>query len=136
MWQRIRRILIIVLAAAFVFCAVSVGLIQLEYRSNRKVYQAASESFTSTAAPAAAPEETEEPEEEPGETAPKKVDFQELLAVNPDIVGWIYCEDTVIDYPVAQCADNDTYLTTGYDKAYNGAGFCRQPPYQYRHPPW
>ncbi len=118
MWQRIRRILIIVLAAAFVFCAVSVGLIRLEYRANRKVYRSASESFTSTAAP----EETEEPEEEPGETAPKKVDFRELLAVNPDIVGWIYCEDTVIDYPVAQCADNDTYLTTGYDKKYNGSG--------------
>ena len=117
MWKRIRRILMILLAAVFAFCAISVGLIQLEYRKNRKVYREASEIYTAVS--------TAEPqirEEEPLETAPKKVDFRELLAVNPDIVGWLYCEDTIIDYPVAQGTDNDLYLTTGYDLKFNGSG--------------
>ena len=48
--------------------------------------------------------------EEPKETAPVSVDFDALLADCGDVVGWLYSEDTPIDYPVVQSYDNDYYL--------------------------
>lgn len=44
------------------------------------------------------------------EPAPISVDFEALLKENSDIVGWLYCEGTVINYPVVQSEDNDYYL--------------------------
>lgn len=50
--------------------------------------------------------------QEPAErvTAPIRVDFDALLQENGDVVGWLYCEDTVINYPVLRAGDNDHYL--------------------------
>lgn len=39
------------------------------------------------------------------------IDFDELEKLNPDIIGWLYCPDTPINYPVLQGADNSFYLT-------------------------
>lgn len=53
---------------------------------------------------------------------PIKVDFDALLAENKDIVGWLYCEDTNINYPVVQGEDNDYYLHHAYDRKESRAG--------------
>lgn len=52
-----------------------------------------------------------EPETQP-ETEPYRspVNFEELWAVNPDVIGWITIPDTNIDYPILQGEDNETYL--------------------------
>ena len=60
--------------------------------------------------------------EVPAETAPIAVDFENLLAENPDVIGWIYCADTPINYPVVQSADNDYYLRRGLDGQYDVGG--------------
>ena len=53
---------------------------------------------------------------------PIEVDFEALKEINPEIIGWIYCEDTVINFPVAQARDNDYYLSHSYDRSSNGCG--------------
>ena len=58
---------------------------------------------------------------------PKILDkFVELYAQNKDIVGWVKIEDTPIDYPVLQAADNDYYLTHSFDgtKTISGSLFA------------
>lgn len=44
------------------------------------------------------------------ETAPISVDFEALLLENSDIIGWLYCANTPINYPVVQADNNDRYL--------------------------
>ena len=63
--------------------------------------------------------EKEEEEEDP---CPITVDFDELKEINKDVVGWIYCEDTVINYPVLKGKDNDQYLHRTMEGQYNSSG--------------
>ncbi len=50
------------------------------------------------------------------------VDFDSLLQINPDVVGWIYVEGTDITYPIMYSGDDDTYLRTTITKEYATAG--------------
>ena len=124
MRKTIRSLLIGILIGAFVFFAANYLLIRRGYSESRKVYSEASEAYTR---PAAAPERTakdsagesrreEEREEEtpPPDCAPIEVDFDELTAVGRDVFGWIYCEGTVINYPVLWGRDNEFYLHQNY----------------------
>lgn len=58
----------------------------------------------------------------PTETAPVFVDFATARESNEDIVGWLYCEDTPINYPIVQAEDNDYYLHRLPDGTYNSSG--------------
>lgn len=51
--------------------------------------------------------------------APICVDFKALKAECEDIVAWLYCEDTPINYPVVQGKDNVYYLRRLTDGSYN-----------------
>lgn len=75
--------------------------------------------------------ETNTPEPEPSATEEPdrwayvqwpEVNFDELASENEDIVGWLYCEGTIINYPVVQGEDNDYYLRHLFDGSYNKAG--------------
>ena len=134
MWKKIRRVLMIVLAAVFLFCGGTVAVVQHQYNVSKRLYRAASDKFTSASAedlsaePTPAPEESAKPSRlndgvyRLPEKAPIKVNFAALQKVNPDVDGWIYCPGTVIDYPVMHGATNDTYLHHSYDKTYNASG--------------
>lgn len=56
------------------------------------------------------------------EICPIAVNWKELKKMNPDIVGWIYGEDTKINYPVVQGKDNTFYLTHMADRSKNSSG--------------
>ena len=67
-------------------------------------------------------EEETDAEQIPIEAAPIEVDFEVLLETNSDVVGWLYCEDTPINFPVVQGEDNDYYLRRMIDKTWNSSG--------------
>jgi sortase B len=50
------------------------------------------------------------------------IDFDELLKVNEDIVGWLRVRAIDISYPVVQAEDNDYYLHRTFEKEDNFAG--------------
>lgn len=50
------------------------------------------------------------------------VDFDALKKLNPDVVGWIYQKDTIINYPIMHGKDNDQYLHSDINKKYSVSG--------------
>lgn len=50
------------------------------------------------------------------------VDFAALSRINPDTVGWLYCEGTQINYPVVQGSDDEYYLDHLFDGTQNANG--------------
>lgn len=54
--------------------------------------------------------------------SPIAVDFETLCGINSDVVGWIYCEGTSINYPVLKGEDNEEYLYHQYDGTYSSGG--------------
>lgn len=52
-----------------------------------------------------------------------KIEFNKLLTMNSDTIGWIKIKGTNINYPVVQAKDNDFYLTHSFDKSYNKSGW-------------
>lgn len=51
------------------------------------------------------------------------VNLEELVAKNPDTVGWIRVNGTKIDYPVVQTNDNEYYLKRDFEGNYTQAGW-------------
>ena len=110
MKKKIRRIIMAVLLVIFIGSVGVIGFVMKQYRDNDRIYAQASEEFTKTN------------EASGGEIAPKVVDFDALRQVNAEVVAWIYCEGTVIDYPVLQGGDNKFYLSHTYEKDYSVSG--------------
>jgi sortase B len=69
-------------------------------------------------------EQPDSEQTEPSETPqpPIAVDFEQLWQQNSDIVAWIYCPDTPINYPIVQTDNNSDYLRRLLDGSYNTAG--------------
>ena len=100
MKRKIYLVICCVFAAVFVFSATMFGFTLNKYRQADKVYDDLQSRYVK---PISA-------EEQKDPNLPIDIDFDALLKKNSDIVGWLYCKGTSIDYPVVQSADNDYYL--------------------------
>ena len=137
--RKARRVLLVVLAGAFLCFAGSAGWILHQYQKGDELYEDYSSRYTVPESTEVIPEEwaAEEPdagtdEPEPTDTGsqktgeekdlPIRVDFDRLCSENSDVVGWIYCKDTRINYPVVQAENNDYYLYRGIDRNYSQFG--------------
>ena len=106
MGRKIRRIIMLLLLLICLGSAGTAAYTIIQYRASEKLYSETSNQYTVQAAetPEASVEEVDE------NKPPITVDFDALRQVNEDVAGWIYCEGTVINYPVVQGEDNDFYL--------------------------
>ena len=111
--KRFENLLIVILAVVLLVSGYKLWKGLSEYKRGEQEYSSTADSFMQ--------EDTSAPAEE-GEKCPITVDFAGLKAENPDIVGWIYCEDTPINYPVVRGATNDTYLHTTVSGQHNSSG--------------
>ena len=106
-----KTVIICLLVVVFSVAVFQVIKIIGEYHKADEVYENLQNEFVETRPNTedTLPDETTEVPE-PIEQAPITVDFDSLLKENSDIIGWIYCQDTLINYPVVQSGDNSTYL--------------------------
>ncbi len=51
-----------------------------------------------------------------------EINFEELKKKGPDVVGWLYCAGTPVNYPIVQAGDNDYYLYRLLDGTRNSSG--------------
>lgn len=116
MKKYLRAAVTVLLVAVMGFSLFQLLKIWREYSAGTQLYDAAASQYTvSQSVPAA----DSQPE---AEAPPITVDFDALRAANPDVVGWLYCEGTTINYPVLQGEDNDEYLYHMLDGSYNSSG--------------
>ena len=50
------------------------------------------------------------------------INFQDLININSDFIGWIKIEDTNINYPIVQGTNNTYYLKHSFYKEYSNSG--------------
>ena len=102
MKRKIYLAIIIVLALVFIVSSAGAGITLYGYEKANMEYGNLQNRYVSA--------KSYEAEQAPGETAPISVDFESLLQENSDVIGWLYCENTPIHYPVVQANNNDYYL--------------------------
>ena len=129
--SRVARILMVVCVIVAIGSAAMVIRAVYYYQHADSTYNDARENAVSmlqTAAPPPAPIESDpvaesEPEEETRpEGAVLDINFEELKAVNPDVVGWLHVPALDLSYPVMQGEDNEYYLTHTLEDEYNPLG--------------
>lgn len=68
----------------------------------------------------------------PGAGGLPVIDWESLALHCPDVVAWLWCPETLLNYPIVQATDNEYYLTHMADKTadHHGAIFldCRASP--------
>lgn len=131
----------IVPAILLIISLTTIGMISLNRRKARSDYQqmtAAVHEIRNAAAPtevtaAAEPSEATEaatvptePSEAPTEPPGPLPQYQQLYAENPEMAGWLYIEETCIDYPVMHTPeDPEKYLHRNFqgEESYAGVPF-------------
>lgn len=108
----------VIVLAALIATIVIIAKILMQYGSERKAYEEVAEQVVR--APKIS--ETAAAEESGEKACPIEVDFDSLQKINPDIIGWIYCEDSVINYPVCYSGEDEFYLKHAYDRTEKKSG--------------
>ena len=141
---KMRKMLTILLAIVFVFSTALLIKHSMDTAEAEDSYQAAAEiaSRPKVSSDQNLPTEETEPTE-PEVTEPQTmwvvapveedehmkkladINLEALRETNPDVIGWIYLPNTLINYPIVQGEDNQHYLDYAWDnkKSVTGAIF-------------
>lgn len=98
------RIVFWVALVVFAVALVALGAIGYSYWQGQNAYDSVAEEVF------AAPEDLEGTA-----LADLTVDWDRLLAINPDTVGWVYIPGTAVNYPIVHTTDDEKYLTTDFN---------------------
>jgi len=121
--DKIRIIIIILLAIVFCYSAFSLISLWIDYKSSANLYEEARKDYANI--------QLLDPElnvNVPGNdskeetTTTSEIDFAKLKAANKDVIGWLWIYDSTIDFPLLQATNNKKYLSHAYDGSYNRLG--------------
>ena len=117
------KILYLGCIAVFLFSAWKLANILMEYRQAEAFYDEAASSFTEQNPISRENLSAQDTDENPERAvSPVSIDFADILKINDDVIGWIYMDDTVVNYPVLQGENNFYYLDKTYWKKYLASG--------------
>ncbi|MBE6796837.1 MAG: class B sortase [Ruminococcaceae bacterium] len=118
------KIINTVLIVVFVFAAFNIGKIYYDYNKANNTYEVIQDEYVAAKDVESNSEATQGNEDQPPKeiVPPIAIDFDALLDRNKDVIGWLYCPDTVINYPVVQGKNNDRYLRKDLDGKYLVSG--------------
>lgn len=112
MRKAIRIIIAVIASVLIVFSAYKLITIYLDYKKGTDTYN----EVTSTVVTFTNEISTDDAD------FPIKVDFDKLKKINSEVVGWLYCKNTQINYPIVQTDNNEYYLHNMINGEYNFAG--------------
>lgn len=123
----LRLALVFICLAGLAFSVFRLWSIHSEYAEGVKVYDELAKQYVTVQTKTRdegtkAEENMPANEEEEEEHVPVTVDFDALLKECKDVVGWIYCEGTPINYPIVRSRDNEYYLHRLMDGSYKSNG--------------
>lgn len=118
------KIINTVLIAVFVFAAFNIGKIYYDYNKADNTYEVIQDKYVATKEVEFNSEATQGNEDQPQKEIepPIAINFDALLDRNKDVIGWLHCPDTVINYPVVQGKNNDQYLRKDLNGKYLVSG--------------
>lgn len=95
----VRKILVILASAAFLFTAgYLINDLVIQPLLNKQIQSEVQNIFYNT-----------DTVDDQGNVVKEGKNWDKLLKINDDIVGWIKIDNTVIDYPVLDCAEDNSY---------------------------
>lgn len=115
--KKIRNVLIAILTVIIGVSAFNIIKTTRDYKTADKANTDLQERFVQEVEPS-----TEPVAEEDAVQMPISIDFDALKQENSDIVGWLYCPDTPINYPVVKGKDNNQYLRADLNGKYLVSG--------------
>lgn len=112
---------IVLSLAVCIFSGIAAYAQLSHYARADDAYHALQEKSKSHSIPRHAPDRMPEADASP-QTERSEKDFAELREESREIVGWLACEGTVIDYPLMHTDNNDFYLKHLYNGEENSSG--------------
>ncbi|WP_366248064.1 class B sortase [Terribacillus aidingensis] len=108
----LQKVILLTCVAVFLFSLIKIGGIGFDYVQSEQVMKEIQEQYKGN---------LQENKAIASEN-PVRPQFQNLLDINPNIVGWLTVDDTKIDYPILQSSDNNHYLNRNYKEDISKSG--------------
>lgn len=111
---KVESIIILLLVIIFLLCLIKLITFFIDIRSNKKQNDDLVKDVISI--------KTEHNVDTGKDEEKITIDFDKLLSINKDSVGWIRFNNNKVNYPIVHTSDKDYYLNRSFDGKINQAG--------------